>query len=128
MIRPFWAGSVHTSYFLRRYLPTNILLDLIRTRGLQWGIPATLLAVPCLLAASIRTDLIAGSGPGWLNLVVLRLVRNAMKFLISGPVCLVLLCPSTMRRVGCPGSAVIGRLPATTRRNTIWKDEGMNGL
>lgn len=36
MIRLLWAASVRT--FLRRYMPTNILLDLIRTRrGLKWA-------------------------------------------------------------------------------------------
>ena len=41
MLRLLWAMSVRTRYFLRRYMPTNILLDLIRThRGLKWGVPA----------------------------------------------------------------------------------------
>lgn len=92
MIRLLWAVSVHIRYFLRRYMPTNILLDLIRTRrGLKWGIPAMFLAVPYLLAAGICTNLIASGGPGWLNLLVLLFVWNAMKFLIMGPVSLVLL-------------------------------------
>ncbi|WP_228389333.1 hypothetical protein [Cumulibacter manganitolerans] len=64
MIRLLWAGSVHTRDFLRRYMPTNILLDLIRTRrGLKWGVPAMLLAVPYLLAASICTHFIANGAP-----------------------------------------------------------------
>ena len=50
MIRQLWTLSVHTRAFLRRYMPTNILLDAIRTRrGLKWGVPAMLLAVPYLL-------------------------------------------------------------------------------
>ena len=28
MFRLIWIASVHTRYFLRRYMPTNILLDL----------------------------------------------------------------------------------------------------
>ncbi|WFN95186.1 sulfate permease [Gordonia sihwensis] len=92
MLRLLWAMSVRTRYFLRRYMPTNILLDLIRIRrGLKWGIPAMLLAVPYLLAASICTNLIADGGPGWLNLLVLLFIWNAMKFLIMGPVSLALL-------------------------------------
>ena len=72
MLRLLWAMSVRTRYFLRRYMPTNILLDLIRTRrGLKWGIPAMLLAAPYLLAASICVNLITAGGPGWLNLLVL---------------------------------------------------------
>ena len=72
MFRLLWAVSVHTRYYLQRYLPTNILLDLIRSRrGLKWGVPAMLLAVPYLLAASTCTSLLADGGPGCLNLVVL---------------------------------------------------------
>jgi len=92
MLRLLWAASVRTRYFPRRYLPTNILLDLIRTRhGLKWGIPAMLLAAPYLLAANVCTNLIADGGPGWLNLLVLLCVYDAMKFLIMGPVSITLL-------------------------------------
>lgn len=87
MFRLLWAASVRTRYYLRRYMPTNIALDAIRTRrGLKWGVPAMLLAVPYLLAASICTSLIAEGGPGWLNLLVFLFIWNALKFLIMGPV------------------------------------------
>lgn len=47
VIRLLWTGSVHTRNFLRQYMPTNILLDAICTpRGLIWGVPAILLAIP----------------------------------------------------------------------------------
>ncbi|MDQ7992311.1 MAG: sulfate permease [Propionicimonas sp.] len=92
MLRLLWALSAHTRYFLRRYMPTNIALDAIRTRrGLKWGIPAMLLAGPYLLAASICTNVIADGGPGWLNLLVLLFIWNALKFLLMGPISLVLL-------------------------------------
>lgn len=92
MLRLLWALSANIRYFLRRYMPTNIALDAIRTRrGLKWGVPAMLLAAPYLLAASICTNLIADDGPGWLNLLVLLFIWNAMKFLIMGPVSLILL-------------------------------------
>ncbi len=92
MLRLLWAMSVRIRYFLRRYKPTNILLDLIRTRrGLKWGIPATLLAVPYLLLASICANVIADGGPGWLNLLVLLFVWNALKFIVLGPISLALL-------------------------------------
>lgn len=52
MVRLLWTASVETHYFLRRYMPSNIVLDLIHTRkGLKWGGPVTLLAVPYLMAA-----------------------------------------------------------------------------
>ena len=92
MIRQLWTLSVHTRAFLRRYMPTNILLDAIRTRrGLKWGVPAMLLAAPYLLAASTFTTLIADGGPGWLNLLVLHCLWNTMKFIIMGPISLILL-------------------------------------
>ncbi|MFV4913131.1 sulfate permease [Microbacterium lacticum] len=98
MIRQLWTLSVHTRAFLRRYMPTNILLDAIRTRrGLKWGVPAMLLAVPYLLAASTLTALIADDGPGWLNLLVLLCLWNMMKFIIMGPISLILLARVRVR-------------------------------
>lgn len=85
MFRLLWMISVHSRYFLRRYMPTNRLLDAIRTRrGLKWGIPVMLLAAPYLLIANICTTLIADGGPGWLHVGVLWSIWNAMKFIIMG--------------------------------------------
>lgn len=92
MIRLLWVLSVRTRYYLRRYMPTNIALDAIRTRrGLKWGVPAMLLAVPYLLAASYCITVIEDGGPGWLNLLVLLFGWNALKFLVMGPVSVILL-------------------------------------
>ncbi len=92
MTRLLWALSAHARYYLRRYMPTNIALDAIRTRrGLKWGIPAMLLAVPYFLAANYCITLIEDGGPGWLNLLVLLFCWNALKFLIMGPISLALL-------------------------------------
>ena len=92
MIRQLWNLSTYTRAFLRRYMPTNILLDAIRTRrGLKWGTPAMFLAVPYLLAASTCTTLLAEGGPRWLNFLVLVCLWNAMKFIVMGPVSVVLL-------------------------------------
>lgn len=111
MIRQLWTLSVQTRAFLRRYMPTNILLDAIRTRrGLKWGVPAMLLAVPYLLAASTFTTLIADGGPGWLNLLVLLCLWNTMKFIIMGPVSLILLARV---RVGEAAAARAERRPRT---------------
>ncbi|HWL59639.1 MAG TPA: hypothetical protein VNQ48_02010 [Microbacteriaceae bacterium] len=52
MIRLLMIASIHIRDFMRRYMPSNILLDLIRTRrGLKWGIPAMLLAIPYFAVA-----------------------------------------------------------------------------
>ncbi|WP_235829344.1 sulfate permease [Gulosibacter macacae] len=98
MLRLIWTLSVHTRIFLRRYMPTNRLLDAIRTRrGLKWGVPAMLLAIPYLLAAAVFRDLIEGGGPGWLNLLVLLCIWNSMKLTIIGPVSMVLLLRAKAR-------------------------------
>ena len=87
MIRLIWNLSVRTRLFLRTWMPTNILLDTIRTRrGLRWGVPAMLLAIPYLLLANLCVHLIADGGPGWLHLIVLLCIINAFKFLINGPI------------------------------------------
>lgn len=98
MIPLLWNASVHVRGFLRRYMPTNILLDAIRTRrGLKWGVPAMFLAGPYLLAASVCNALIAHGGPGWLNLFVLLFLWNMMKFVVMGPVSVTLLVTARVR-------------------------------
>lgn len=49
MFRLIWIASIHIRYFMRRWMPSNILLDKIRTRrGLKYGVSAMLLAIPYL--------------------------------------------------------------------------------
>ncbi len=92
MFRSIWMASAHTRYFLRRYMPTNIALDAMRTRpGLKWGVPAMLVAIPYLYAASLLTVLVGDGAPRWLYLLVLLFIWNALKFAIMGPVSVVLL-------------------------------------
>jgi len=75
---------------MRRYMPSNILLDLIRTRrGLKWGVPAMLLAIPYFGVAYWCTTIIGNGGPGWLNLVVLICVWSGLKMMWIGPVSLI---------------------------------------
>ncbi|MFX4273307.1 sulfate permease [Pseudarthrobacter sp. J1738] len=92
MIRLLWAASVQVRYFLRRYMPSNILLDAIRTRrGLKWGMPAMLLAIPYLGVAYLLSTAAQNDGPGWLNLFVFVAIWSALKMLWIGPISLVLL-------------------------------------
>ena len=98
MIRLLWTASTEVRYFLRRHMPSNILLDLIRTRnGLKWGVPAMLLAAPYLGVAAWCTTLVESGGPGWLHLVVLVCIWNALKMVIIGPVSVVLLVRARAR-------------------------------
>ena len=92
MFRLFWTISVHSRYYLRRYMPSNRLLAAIRTRrGLKWGFPAMLVAAPYILVATICSDLAADGGPGWLHLIVLWGCWNALKFIVMGPISVALL-------------------------------------
>ncbi len=92
MFRLIWAASIHTRDFPHRYMPTNIVLNRLCTRrGLRWGVPAMLLAIPCLAVANILTILIENGAPGWFHLLMLLCIWNAFKFLVMGPVSVVLL-------------------------------------
>ena len=92
MFRLLWSLSIRVRLFLRTYMPTNILLDALRTRrGLKWGVPAMLIAAPYLLGAWLLTVWIADGGPGWLNLLVLLFIWNALKFIVNGPITALLL-------------------------------------
>ncbi|MBW1637512.1 sulfate permease [Microbacterium resistens] len=91
MFRLIWAASVRAHSSLS-YAPTNLLLVATRTRrGLRWGIPAMLLAIPYLLAAHWCVTTIENGGAGWLNLVVLLCSWNSIKLILNGPVTTILL-------------------------------------
>lgn len=92
MFRLLWIASIHIRAFMRRYMPSNIVLDLVRTRsGLKWGPVAMLLAAPYAVAAYWLTAWIEGGGPEWLYLLVLVCLWNAFKMIWIGPVSLVAL-------------------------------------
>ncbi|WP_022888160.1 hypothetical protein [Agromyces italicus] len=83
-----WAMSVRTGVFLRRFMPTSILLDAIHTRrGLKWGMPAMLLAIPYLLAAVAFAEMTQHGG--WFSALALLCMWNAFKLLVAGPATLV---------------------------------------
>lgn len=92
LLTRLWNASIHTRIFVRTWMPTNILLDKLRTRrGLKWGIPAMLLGVVYLLIAVTCTELIEQGWTKWLYLVFFLALWNALKFLFFGPWSLVLL-------------------------------------
>ena len=85
-----WGLTARIHYSVRRFMPTNIALDAIHSRrGLKWGVPAMLIAVPYLLAAVFCIGLVEDGGSGWLNLLALLFVWNALKFIVSGPATLI---------------------------------------
>lgn len=75
-----------------QYAPTNLLLSRLRSRyGLKWGVPAMLLGVAYFLAAAILTGWLHDDGPSWLNLLVPLGIWNGLKFVVFGPISLLLL-------------------------------------
>jgi hypothetical protein len=81
-------------------MPTNILLDAIRTpRGLKWGVPAMLLAIPYFLIAAILVQVINDGGPAWLNVLVLLSIWNGLKMLWIGPLSLMRLARLQVNRL-----------------------------
>lgn len=116
MIRLLWAASVHTRYFLRRYMPSNILLDAIRTRrGLKWGVPAMLVAIPYLGVVYLLSTAAQNDGPGWLNLFVFVTVWSVLKMLWIGPISLVLLAQARAHEYAHLRAA---RIAAKTEQDT----------
>lgn len=101
MFRMILAASIFVRGFLRAWMPSNIVLDLIRTRrGLKWGVPGMLLAALYFAIAYWCTTAIEAGAPGWLNVIVLVCVWSALKFLIMGPVSLILLAKARLRERG----------------------------
>lgn len=110
MIGLLWNLSIRTHDFLQTWMPTNIVIRAIRTRtGLKYGLPAMLLAIPYLGVAYWCTTLIANGAPGWLHLIVLLTVWNAIKFVAIGPVSVILLVRARI------AEHRISRLEAATR-------------
>lgn len=98
MFRFIWTLSVRTRDYLHRYMPSNRLLAAIRTRrGLKWGLPAMLVPLPYFLIAYACSAAVADGGPVWLHLIVLWACWNALKFILMGPVSVVLLIRARLR-------------------------------
>jgi hypothetical protein len=73
--------------FFQQSMPTNILIRATHTRGgLKWGVPAMLLAVVYIVIAAALAQWVTGGAPGWINLLVLLCLWNALKFAVNGPI------------------------------------------
>ncbi len=112
MFRLIWAASVRIHTILS-YAPTNLLIAATRTRrGLRWGIPAMLLAIPYLLAAYWCVTTIKAGGAGWLNLVVLLYGWNSIKLILNGPVTTILLMRALIEEAIARRDAARGGQPS----------------
>src|SRR5215212_10292549 len=86
MIALTWKLCAAAHRYAQAYLPTNVLVRRLRTpRNLKWATPTATMLIPSYLGAAwLMTTLLAYGGPGWLNLLVLLLVWNAVKFTAFG--------------------------------------------
>ncbi|GAA4064986.1 hypothetical protein GCM10023065_15770 [Microbacterium laevaniformans] len=83
-----FVNRVYT--FFQRTMPTNMIIRATHARrGLKWGVPATLLAVVYVVIGATLSQWVADGAPGWINLLVLMCLWNALKFVVNGPVSLV---------------------------------------
>ena len=82
MLAALWNLSAAIRGYLRFYMPTNRAVDWLRTpRGLTWAIPVALIAAPAYLGlTALAIQGAAHPGLGWLNVLVILLFWNAMKF------------------------------------------------
>lgn len=92
LISSLWALSVRTRSLLRRCMPTNVMLDKLRTRrGLKWGVPAMVVGVGYIGAALLCFQLIESGWSEMLYLIFVICLWNGAKFLLFGPISVVLL-------------------------------------
>jgi hypothetical protein len=92
------AATARSYFFLRRFMPTAIVIDAMNARrGLKWGVPAMLLAFPYAVAAIYCRAQVNAGGPGWLNLLVILCLGNTLKLLLIGPISLLKLMAVRVR-------------------------------
>ena len=86
MIPLTWKLSAASHRYLHTVMPTNLLVGRLRAPGnLKWAGPAAAMVVMSyLISAWLMTTLLAHGAPGWLNLLVLLFLWNAMKFTAFG--------------------------------------------
>ena len=82
MFSLLWNLSTALRGYLRLYMPTNRAVDWLRTpRGLKWAIPVALFATPAyLFAMSVCAAIVERGGPGYLNVLVVLFLWDAVKF------------------------------------------------
>jgi hypothetical protein len=115
-----WGVTARAYYALRRFMPTNILLDALHTRrGLKWGVPSMVLSVPYAVAAVLCAGLVEGGESGWLDLLAILFAWNALKIAVAGPVTLLRLLRVRGREARARASAREGRRQSAETERTI---------
>ncbi len=86
MLTMLWNGSALLRGYLRSSMPTNRVVDWLRTpNGLKWAVPVAAMAIPAyLFAMSICATLVERGGPGCLNCLVALFAWDSIKFAVLG--------------------------------------------
>jgi hypothetical protein len=102
MLALLWSLSAAIRGYLRFYMPTNRIIDWLRSpRGLKWAIPVALVAAPAYLGlTALAIEFAARPGLGWFTVLVLLFFWNAMKF-----AWLAVLSPLVLLRIVLAGRA-----------------------
>jgi hypothetical protein len=83
-----FVSRIYASF--QRTMPTNMIIRATHSRhGLKWGVPAMVLAIVYLVIGAALAQWVADGAQGWINLLVLVCLWNALKFIVNGPVTLV---------------------------------------
>lgn len=89
MLRNIRIVSLYLRAFMRRFMPTSIVIDELRTRkGIKWGVPTMFLRVVYFYLVLSMCVLVNGGASKWLYYALLVCAWNACKFLIFRPVTL----------------------------------------
>lgn len=86
MLALLWNASACVRSYLRSHMPTNRLVDWLRTPGgTRWAVPVAVVAIPTyLFAMSICATLVERGGPRILNCLVAVFAWNSIKFAVLG--------------------------------------------
>lgn len=79
---PVIVTVVFVHRFIQVVAPSNLLVRIVRSARPRWRLATALLglAAALLLTMHVVENAVSAGGPGWLNLLVLVLAWNAMKF------------------------------------------------
>ncbi|GGO59939.1 hypothetical protein GCM10010910_04110 [Microbacterium nanhaiense] len=84
--------------FFQRCMPTNILINVLRTRrGLKWSMVTWLIAPIYYLLARWFAEIIEAGGSGWVYIVMGIASWDALKMFVAGPTLSVVLLVTKIR-------------------------------
>lgn len=83
---PVIVATVIVHRLVQTTAPSNLLISRVRSAPPRWraGVGLVTLAFGCLVVMHILTAAMAGGAPAWLNLPILILAWDAIRFMLLG--------------------------------------------